>query len=107
MREFTLNDGFTLSAVIDKMGISADLNSLMDEAQKRGKEGAAYIGGQFIMLIVKKLHLAKDDVIKMLADLTGDPVDEVGKYSIAKTKEVLGDLFKQTGFTDFFKQAGV
>lgn len=106
MREFTLEDGFTLSAIIDKMGISADLNSLMDEAQKRGRDGAAYIGGQFIMMIVKKLHMAKDDVVKLISDLTGDSVEDVKKYSIAKTKEVLGDLFKQSGFADFFKQAG-
>lgn len=106
MREFNLEDGFMLSEILDKTGINLDLNMLADAYAKGGQEGQAYAGGQLILTIFKKMHLAKDEIIKLIAGLTEEPVEEVKKYSLAKIKATFTEMFAQQGIKDFFKAAG-
>jgi len=106
MREFTLYDSFTLSEILDKTGIDIDLNTLFDQAIKVDKDRAAFLGGQIVLKLAKKIHLAKNEVVQLISDMTGDSVDEVKKYKLDKTLNVLKEIFTQSGVTDFFKQAG-
>ena len=102
MREFTLNDGFALSEIIDKMKIDLDMNAIGDAVKQGNKEAQAYFGGQLMLTLVKKLHLARAEIVAFVASMTGDTKDEVKKYNITKIKEVFVEIFKQEGLGDFF-----
>lgn len=101
MREFTLEDGFTLSEILDKTGLQLDLNAFADAA-KQDKDKQAYLGGQLILLIIKKMHLAKDATIKLMSDMSGEPVEDVKKWGIGKIKSFFAELMQQGGLKDFF-----
>lgn len=106
MREFNIEDGFLVSEILDKTGIEADLNLLFDEAIKMSKDKAAFLGGQIVLKLIKKIHLAKNEIFELISGMTGDHVEVVKKYSLKKTGEVLTEIFSQSGVADFFKQAG-
>lgn len=99
MREFTLEDGFALSEILDKTGLDLDLNAFGD-AVKNGNQ--AYVGGQLVLTVVKKMHLAKTEIIKLMASMSEEPIDEVKKWKIDKIKAFFTDLFSQGGVADFF-----
>lgn len=99
MRDFTLEDGFTLSEILDKTGLNIDLNMFADAA-KDGNQ--AYVGGQLVLTIVKKMYLAKAEIIKLIASMSDEPVDEVKKWNIEKIKAFFTELFGQGGIADFF-----
>lgn len=105
MRDFTFEDGFALSAIGDKIDMKIDLNALLD-AMKLDKEKAAYMGGQMFLDLFKKMYLAKNELIQLIADMTGDSVENVKKYNLAKLKETVTEMFNQPGLIDFFKSAG-
>lgn len=100
MRNFTLEDGFALSAILDKTNLQLDLNAFMDSA-KDGNQ--AYFGGQLVLALLKKMHLAKDDIIKLMADMSGEPIEEVKGWGIDKMKTFFSELFLNAGLADFFK----
>jgi len=107
MRNFNLEDTFKLSAILDKMGIEFDLNKMMDEANTKDKDAAAaFLGGKMALMIMKKIHLAKNEVIDLISGLTGDDAETVKNYGVKKIVEVFSAIFKQEGFADFFKAAG-
>lgn len=99
MREFTLEDGFALSEILDKTGLDLDLNAFGD-AVKNGNQ--AYVGGQLVLTVIKKMHLAKTEIIKLMASMSEEPTDEVKKWKIDKIKAFFTDLFSQGGVADFF-----
>ena len=100
MRNFTLEDGFALSAILDKTNLQLDLNAFMDSA-KDGNQ--AYFGGQLVLALLKKMHLAKDDIIKLMADMSGEPIEEVKGWGIDKMKTFFSELFSNAGLADFFQ----
>jgi hypothetical protein len=103
MREFTIDDGFTLSEILDKTGFEFDLNAFADAAkEKEDKDKQAYLGGQMILSLMKKIHLAKDATIKLMSDMSEEPVADVKKWGIAKIKEFFSELIQQGGLKDFF-----
>ncbi len=101
MREFTLEDGFLLSEILDKTDLQIDLNELADSA--KDKELQAFVGGQLILTIIKKLHLAQNEVIKLMANMSGESVEDVKKWNAKKIKEFFTELFAQEGIKDFFE----
>ena len=103
MREFTLEDGFALSEILDKTGLDLDLNAFGD-AVKNGNQ--AYVGGQLVLTVIKKMHLAKTEIIKLMASMSEEPIDEVKKWKIDKIKAFFTDLFSQGGVADFFQLSG-
>jgi len=100
MREFTLGDGFLLSEILDKTNLQLDLNALADSAKDKDKQ--AFVGGQLILTIVKKLHLAQNEVIKLMADMSGESASDVKKWNAKKIKAFFTELFQQDGIKDFF-----
>jgi len=57
------------------------------------------------LIFIKKMHKAEKLVYKFIADLTGETVQEVKKYSIKNITEFFTELTNDEGFTDFFTQA--
>lgn len=102
MREFTFDDGFALSEILDKMNIDIDMNAMGDALRQGDKQAQAYMGGQLMLTLVKKLHLARPEIVAFVASMTGDNKEEVKKYKLSKIKEFFIELFKQEGLADFF-----
>lgn len=102
MRDFTLEDGFALSEILDKTGLNLDLNAFADSV-KEGNQ--AFVGGQLVLTVIKKMHLAKTEIIKLMASMSGESVDDVKKWKINKIKAFFTDLFSQGGVADFFDTA--
>ena len=104
MRELKLKDIYKLSAIIDKMQVKADLNKLMDDAKKQ-PDAQAYIGGQMVMIIVSRLHMAQKEVSSFLADLTGKTVEQLEDLSIKEVAELFKELFSKNDMSGFFNSA--
>ena len=104
MRELKLKDIYKLSAIIDKMQVKADLNKLMDDAKKQ-PDAQAYIGGQMIMILVSRLHMAQKEVSSFLADLTGQTVEQLEDLSIKEVTELFKELFGKNDMSGFFNSA--
>ena len=100
MREFTLEDGFTLSEILDKTGIQLDLNAFADAAKDKDKQ--AYVGGQLVLAIIKKVYLARNEIVKLMANMTGEDEKEVRKWNIPKMKKFFNELLEMDGLKDFF-----
>lgn len=105
MRKLTLEDAFTLSEVLDKMNIQADLNRLFDEAKKKGSDAQSYLGGQMALLVVKSAYKAKKELYEWISSLSGRTVEEVKSMSLKETTQFMKELFTSEDIGDFFKQA--
>jgi len=106
MRELIFEDLFVLSAIIDKMGIRADINKIFQEAQKQ-EEAQAYFGGQIVMMMIAKIHLAKKEVFEFLADISNLKVEEVRKMPIKEVIELLKKIFENNDVSSFFNSAAI
>ena len=100
MREFTLENGFLVSEILDKTGLQIDLNAMADAS--KNKDSQAYLGGQLVLNLIKKMHLAKKEIIKLMSDMSEKPIEEVKQWKIEQIKEFFTGLFNQTGLKDFF-----
>ena len=56
---------FTLSAIVDKMGLDEDIKVILS-ARKGKKVDEAEIGQQLIFSIVKKMYKAKTEITQLL-----------------------------------------
>jgi hypothetical protein len=103
IRELLFEDTFLLSEIIDKMDLQADLNKLFDDAKKH-PDAQAYLGGQLILSIVKRIHKAKDEITLFIANITDSSVEDIKKLKMSEIIAILKDLFKDEQFQDFFKR---
>lgn len=103
MRSLNIEDAFTFSEIIDKMGIDSDINHLMDEGKKKGQE---WLGGQLVLLIFKRMHLAKVELIKFFASVAEIDPEELKKKNVVYLKELFTAIYKDPQFADFFQSAG-
>jgi hypothetical protein len=103
MRSLIIDDAFTFSEIIDKMGIDADLNRLMDEGAKKGQE---WLGGQLVLLVFRKMHKAKDELVGFLASVAEIPAEDLRKKNIVYLKDLFGQVVGDPQFADFFQSAG-
>ena len=104
MRKLELSDVFKLSEIVDVMGIELDLNEVMNKAKKKNGDVQANMGAEVAFLFIKKIHKAEKQVYKFIADLTGDKIEDVKKYSLKQLVKFFQDLFNDEDFTDFFTQ---
>jgi hypothetical protein len=116
-KSFDLNDVFIISDIIDKMGLEADIEKITKtiktskvenkkDATTLGKEVAVGIGIDIVTKMIRNLHKAKNEVMQLIASLTGMSKDEVSKMGLRQIKDFFVDLTKQEGFKDFLSQAG-
>lgn len=101
MRKLNFDDSFAFSEIMDRLDINADLNHLFDEAQKH-PDKASFLGGQFVLLVFKRWHKAKDEIKAFVAGITEQSVEDVSKMGIGEIKSIFLDLFKNEDFKDFF-----
>lgn len=117
IKPFDLEDVFTMSEIIDKMGLDADVRNVIsqvnvsklenaDDAKALGKEVAVGIGIDLISKFIRNLHKAKNEVKKLIGDMSGKSPDEVSKFSMKDMKEFFAELIGDGEFIDFLKQQG-
>ena len=117
IKPFDLEDVFTMSEIIDKMGLDADVRNVIsqvnvsklenaDDAKALGKEVAVGIGIDLISKFIRNLHKAKNEVKKLIGDMSGKSPDEVSKFSMKDMKEFFSELIGDGEFIDFLKQQG-
>jgi iron-sulfur cluster repair protein YtfE (RIC family) len=104
MRKLTFEDTFLMSEVLDKMNVDDDLNKLFDEAKKH-PDAQAYLGGKLVLMVIKRWHKAKEEIVAFVSIITEKSVEEVKKMSLREIKEVLLELFRNEDFADFFNTA--
>ena len=103
MRKLNVEDSFAFSEILDKMGIQDDINELMDKARSKGKDGQAWLGGQLILLMIKKIHKAKEEVIEFLSSLFYIEANELKKKPVKELVSMITELFSSEDFKDFFQ----
>ena len=101
IRKIRWADMFTLSEIIDKMGITEEVAKLSKKAQG-GTDSDADASTQLVVLLVSKLHLAKKEIGNMVADFTGLTAKEVEELGIAEIKEVIVKIIKGVSWGDVF-----
>ena len=117
IKPFDLEDVFTMSEIIDKMGLDADVRNVIsqvnvsklenaDDAKALGKEVGLVIGIDLISKFIRNLHKAKNEVKKLIGDMSGKSPEEVSKLSMKDMKEFFSELIGDGEFIDFLKQQG-
>ena len=112
-KELDLEHMFALSEIIDKMGIQLDdmkgkinatkLESKNDVAQV-GKEVGLAIIADLGMKVVSKIHRAKKEVLKFVAEMCDMTVEDAKKLKFKDLKQFFTELFAMEGATDFLEQ---
>lgn len=105
MREFKAKDIFLLSLILDKIEFDEDLNGLFEAAKAKQKDRQAFLGGKLILVIFKRFHKAKDEILQLASELSEMSVEEVGELSIKELKDIFMSMVNNEDFKDFFKQA--
>lgn len=103
MRKLTVEDSFAFSEILDKMGVQDDINTLMDKARAMDKGGQEWLGGQLVLLLIKKIYKAKEEVLSLLASLFEKDVNEVRKLEIKELGKMISDIVKDQDFGSFFQ----
>ena len=117
IKPFDLEDVFTMSEIIDKMGLDADVRNVIsqvnvsklenaDDAKALGKEVGLGIGIDLISKFIRNLHKAKNEVKKLIGDMSGKSPEEVSKLPMKDMKEFFSELIGDGEFIDFLKQQG-
>lgn len=102
MRKLNIEDAFAFSEILDKMGIDTDLNKIMDEGKKKG---ADWVGGQIFLLLFKKMHLAKKELIGFISSVSGKSEEDINALDIKGLKDLFIELANNEGLASFFKSA--
>lgn len=129
-KDFDVDDVFLMSEIIEKMDISIELDKYMNpsnttveipkdiekeseevrqeilkkldnEAEQKGKQMFMKAGIDLGITFVKKMHKAKKEVKKLIANLTGKTMDEVSKMNLKELKQFFKELIEKEGFEDF------
>ena len=86
-----------LSAIVDKMEIGKDLKDMVVETGDEEKDKEE-IGKQLIVLLITKLHRAKDEVYEFISGYKGISIEEAKK---ANAIEIIKEVLAIDGTTDF------
>lgn len=104
MRNLEFSDVFKLSEIIDAMGIDLDLNELVTNVKQKEGNIQANMGAEVAFMFIKKIHKAEKLVYKFIADMTGDSLEKVKKYSLKQLIDFFQELFNDDDLNDFFTQ---
>lgn len=96
-------DMFTLSAIVDKMELDADIKEILS-ARKRKDVSEEEMGEKLIFSIVKKIHKARAEITQLLSNVSGKTVKEVEDLQLKETIELIKKLLQEEGVMDFLSQ---
>ena len=87
----------SLSAIIDKMEIGQDLKNLYVDTGNEERDNEE-IGKQLIVLLITKLHKAKEEVYEFISQYKGITIDEAKKVNAV---EIIKEILSVDGTTSF------
>lgn len=109
MRNLKTSDLFTLSKIVKKMNIKNDIKSLakditgLTEDEKIKAEQTMQI--DLVMLFVENIGSAEKEIYNLFADITSKTAKEIEDMDLDKFIELITELFKQDGISNFLSQA--
>lgn len=96
-------DMFTLSAIVDKMGLDEDIKEILS-ARKKKNFNDEEMGEKLIFSIVKKMYKAKVEITQLLADISGKSIKDVENLQLKETIELIKKLLQEEGVLSFLSQ---
>lgn len=96
-------DMFTLSAIVDKMGLDEDIKEILS-ARKKKNFNDEEMGEKLIFSIVKKMYKAKVEITQLLADISGKSIKDVENLQLSETIELIKKLLQEEGVMSFLSQ---
>lgn len=96
-------DMFTLSAIVDKMGLDEDIKEIL-AARKKKNFNDEEMGEKLIFSIVKKMYKAKVEITQLLADISGKSIKDVENLQLKETIELIKKLLQEEGVLSFLSQ---
>lgn len=116
IKDFDLENVFSISEIIDKMGLEADVEKITKQikvsklenkkdATALGKEVAVGLGIDLVTKIIRNFFKAKKEVKELISSLTGLSEKEVGSMNLKQMKEFFTEMVQHEGFEDFLSQA--
>ena len=102
MRKLNVDDMFLLSEIADKMEVELpEYPELKKSATKDEIEKAQKLyGTKILTLLVRKIYKAKDEIIRLIENVTEKDVKNMGVKEITSTFK---ELLTQDGVLSFFK----
>lgn len=97
-------DMFTLSAIVDKMGLDEDIKEIL-KSRKGKKVDESEIGQKLIFSIVKKMYKAQHEITQLLSDISNKPVKEIENLPLKETIELIKQLLQEEGVLGFLSQS--
>jgi hypothetical protein len=96
-------DMFTLSAIVDKMGLDEDIKEILS-ARKKKNFNDEEMGEKLIFSIVKKMYKARAEITQLLADVSGKSIKDVENLQLSETIELIKKLLQEEGVMSFLSQ---
>jgi hypothetical protein len=96
-------DMFTLSAIVDKMGLDEDIKEILS-ARKKKSFNDEEMGEKLIFSIVKKMYKARAEITQLLADVSGKSIKDVENLQLSETIELIKKLLQEEGVMSFLSQ---
>ena len=98
MRKLGANELYLLSEIADKMDLE-----LPDLPKETNEEQMKNWGMKLFTKMFRKVYKAKNEMNKLIENLTGKKIDEM---SIKEIKDNITEILKQEGVMDFFISTG-
>lgn len=107
MRELKTKDIFTMSAILQKVGVKveAEVEQVVDGEKVLVAKTQTQMGAEMILALGENLHKAEKEVNAMLADLAGVPADEFADLPLSQAYDIMQEFKELPGVKDFFTQA--
>lgn len=116
IKDFDLDNVFMFSAILDKTGLVLDVQRAINEigidevkdkkdAKELGKSLLVSVGIDIMSKILTSAYKAKTEIKELMADMTGQDIQKVGKMGVKDMKAFFKELIEKEGFGDFFKSA--
>ena len=107
LRSVGITDFGAVSKIIDKMQIRNQVLSLFENVSSKTPEEKALFDtklmANLVIIAIGNYWKAEDEVIKLLASLSGKSVKEIKESPASETIEMLKELAKDKTFTAFLK----
>lgn len=109
MRSLKTSDLFSLTRIIKKMNIKAEVRALFKDITGLPEEEKVKAKDQLkidaVFLFVEHIGDAEKEIYKLLADMSGKPVKEIGDQKLIETIEMIKTIFEDEEIEDFLETA--
>ena len=105
LRKLQTDDMFLLSEIVDKMGLELDVEALRPKEGETATEVGFRALAPLIMQAIRKLHLARDEVKQLIANLSGKTPEEIGHLPPGALVQAVRQIMAEEGVLDFLSSS--